>query len=159
MEGNLSSAGPSSYNYSTKNELVQQNDTGILFYHDPQGRLDSVLNAPSGTTAFQYDGDMIANEIGGSPSFPILRRYVYGPNDDEPLVWYEGSDFSSKRYLVGDERGSVIAVTDSTGNPVSINSYDTLDIPALARLFVKTRGRAIAMLATGPANRSVISYP
>jgi len=133
-QANLSSAGPSSYNFSTKNELVQQNDTGIQFYHDPQGRLDSVLNAPSGTTAFQYDGDMIANKIGGGPSFPILRRYVYGPNDDEPLVWYEGSDFSSERYLVGDERGSVVAVTDTTGNPVSINGYDEYGIPASTNL-------------------------
>ena len=133
-QANLSSAGPSSYNFSTKNELVQQNDTGIGFYHDPQGRLDSILNGPSGTTNFQYDGANISDEYAGASPYPLLRRYVYGPNDDEPLVWYEGSDFSNKRYLVADERGSVVAVTNTLGTPIAINSYDEYGIPASTNL-------------------------
>ncbi|HEX8482908.1 MAG TPA: hypothetical protein VF650_13480 [Allosphingosinicella sp.] len=37
----------------------------------------------------------------------MLRRYVHGPGTDEPLVWYEGSGTSDRRFLHTDERGSV----------------------------------------------------
>jgi RHS repeat-associated protein len=133
-KANLASAGGATYAYSTKNELVSTSDTGTQFYHDPLGRLDSVLGAPSGNTGFQYDGDKISTEYTGTSPYPLLRRYVYGPGDDEPLVWYEGADFSNNRYLVADERGSVTAVTDGSGNPIQINSYDEYGIPASTNL-------------------------
>jgi hypothetical protein len=44
----------------------------------------------------------------------MLRRYVHGPGVDEPLVWYEGAGTSSRRFLQADERGSVVAVSDSS---------------------------------------------
>ena len=96
--------------------------------HDPLGRLDTITTSTS-ATKFQYDGANISTELDGSGT--ILRRYVYGDAADEPLVWYEGSDFSNKRYLASDERGSVIAVTDGGGNPLAINSYDEYGIPGL----------------------------
>lgn len=46
---------------------------------------------------------------------------------DLPVVWYEGAGTSDKRYLVQDERGSVIAVDASSG--VSIYSYDEYGAP------------------------------
>jgi len=129
IKQNLASAGgTASYAYSTKNELVVRNDTSIGFYHDPLGRLDGILY-PSTSTGFQYDGDHISTEVGGPSTFPITRRYVWGPGADEPLVWYEGSDFSNKRYLVADERGSIIAATDSSGNIVEKYSYAEYGIP------------------------------
>jgi RHS repeat-associated protein len=54
----------------------------------------------------------------------LLRRYVNGPGDDEPLVWYEGSGTTDRRFLHPDERGSIIAVTDSSGALIGINKYD-----------------------------------
>jgi RHS repeat-associated protein len=129
VKGNLASAGASTYSYSTKNELVQTSAGGVQFYPDPLGRIDTILNAPSGTTKFQYDGANISTELDGGNA--LLRRYVWGPGDDEPLVWYEGSGLSSKRWLVADERGSVIAVTDASGNATAINSYDDYGIPGL----------------------------
>jgi RHS repeat-associated protein len=49
---------------------------------------------------------------------------------DEPLVWYEGSGTSTRRYHHADERGSVIAVSDGSGNLVgSINRYDDYGSP------------------------------
>jgi hypothetical protein len=39
-------------------------------------------------------------------SISILR-----PGDDNPLVWYEGSTTTDKRWLQADERGSVVAIT------------------------------------------------
>ena len=127
IKQNLSAAGgTASYNYSTKNELVSRNDTSKGFYHDPLGRLDDVIGSGLG---FQYDGEHISTEVLDASPFTIQRRYVWGPGADEPLVWYEGSDFSNKRYLVADERGSIIAATDSSGNIVEKYSYDEYGIP------------------------------
>jgi RHS repeat-associated protein len=70
----------------------------------------------------------------------VLRRYVYGPGVDDPLVWYEGSGTTDRRWLLADERGSVIAVTNASGNPVTsgaatgLNSYDEFGIPASTNL-------------------------
>ena len=127
IKQNLSAAGgTASYNYSTKNELVSRNDTSKGFYHDPLGRLDDVIGSSQG---FQYDGEHISTEILDASPFTIQRRYVWGPGADEPLIWYEGADFSNKRYLVADERGSIIAATDSSGNIVEKYSYDEYGIP------------------------------
>jgi RHS repeat-associated protein len=38
----------------------------------------------------------------------LLRRYVPGDGGDDPVVWYEGSGTADRRYLLKDERGSVI---------------------------------------------------
>jgi RHS repeat-associated protein len=49
---------------------------------------------------------------------------------DEPLVWYEGSGTATRRYHHADERGSVIAASDGSGNLVgSINRYDDYGSP------------------------------
>jgi len=132
IKQNLSSAGgTASYNFSTKNELVTRNDTSIGFYHDPLGRLDDIIG---GSQGFQYDGEHISTQVLDASPFTIQRRYVWGTGADEPLVWYEGADFSNKRYMIADERGSVIAVTDGSGNPIQINSYDEYGIPGANNL-------------------------
>jgi RHS repeat-associated protein len=59
----------------------------------------------------------------------LARRYVFGPAVDEPLVWYEGTSTTTKRYLDADERGSVIRVTDGSGATLAINSYDEYGAP------------------------------
>src|SRR5262249_11427924 len=56
-------------------------------------------------------------------------RYVDGPGIDEPIVWYEGSNTSDRRWLVANEQNSVIAVTDASGAASSINSYDEYGVP------------------------------
>jgi RHS repeat-associated protein len=50
------------------------------------------------------------------------------------LVWYEGSDTSDRRWLHADERGSIIAVTSSSGASIATNSYDPWGIPATTNL-------------------------
>nr|WP_232307213.1 RHS repeat-associated core domain-containing protein [Sphingomonas sp. Y57] len=59
----------------------------------------------------------------------MLRRYVHEFGDDKPLVWYEGSGTTDKRWLSTDERGSVTAITDASGAVININSYDSWGIP------------------------------
>jgi RHS repeat-associated protein len=62
----------------------------------------------------------------------VQRRYVPGPGTDEPIVWFEGSSNTDRRFLQADERGSVVAVSDSAGNKLSINTYDEFGIPGAA---------------------------
>jgi RHS repeat-associated protein len=45
------------------------------------------------------------------------------------LVWYEGSGVSNRRFLTADERGSIVAVTDSSGAVLARNTYDEYGIP------------------------------
>jgi RHS repeat-associated protein len=59
----------------------------------------------------------------------IRRRYVYGPGTDEPIVWYEGSGTTDRRWLHADERGSVVAITNGSGTPTNLNSYDEHGVP------------------------------
>jgi RHS repeat-associated protein len=83
--------------------------------------------AGAATTRFLYDGaDLIAEY---DPAGTVLRRYVHGPGVDEPLLWYEGSGTADKRYLVADERGSVIAVTNGSGSVTGVNRYDAYGVP------------------------------
>src|SRR3546814_12926678 len=56
----------------------------------------------------------------------LTERYVHGPGSDEPLVWYHGLGTTDRRWLIPDERGSIIAATGRTGSPITtgIQTYD-----------------------------------
>ncbi|MBO6766075.1 RHS repeat-associated core domain-containing protein [Maricaulis sp.] len=76
----------------------------------------------------QYDGlDLIAEY---SNTGTLTARYVHGPGADEPLVQYAGSAVSTRQWLLADERGSIVAVTDWSGASIQINSYDEYGAPA-----------------------------
>lgn len=90
-------------------------------------RLYQTAGGSGGTRRFAYDGQDLIAEYDGSNA--MLRRYVHGPGSDEPLVWYEGSGTSDRRFLHSDERGSVIATSNSSGATLSTNAYDEYGIP------------------------------
>ncbi len=100
---------------------------GVTFSYDPLGRLMSYGSAAQ--TRFLYDGVEIAGEYDSAGA--LLKRYVSAPGMDDPLVWYEGAGTADRRFLVPDERGSIIAVTNASGAPIAngINSYDEFGIP------------------------------
>jgi RHS repeat-associated protein len=91
------------------------------------GRLSRLSQNGVTLTTFEHLGPRLIIERNAAGS--ILRRYVHGPGDDEPVVWYEGATLTTKRYLHTDERGSVIAVSDSTGTSIATNRYDEYGIP------------------------------
>ena len=64
----------------------------------------------------------------------ILRRYAPGDGVDEPVVWYEGTGTADRRWLHADERGSVVAVSDASGNMLGINTYDEFGKPGAANI-------------------------
>lgn len=124
--GNLTSTGSNSYTYSSEN-LMKSGPGATTLYYDGFGRLAEYDTSVS--TRFLYDGGHMAAEV-ANPSGAVTKRYVYGPGADEPLVWYEGSGTSDRRWLHADERGSVVAVTNSVGTAIGINSYDEYGVPA-----------------------------
>ena len=120
--GNLTSAGNTSYSYNLNNQLT--NFSGGYIYRNALGEW---LDVNTEQQWMVYDGDRTIEELGYDGT--IKRRYVYGPGGDEPLIWYEGSGTSDRRYLHADERGSIVAVTDQGGNVSAINTYDEFGIP------------------------------
>lgn len=120
--GNLIQSGVTSYQYTAENRLAQ-GPGGYLAY-DPLGR----LHTEAGANILQYDGqDLITEIVSGS----VRRRYVHGPGIDEPLVWYEGAGTNDRRWLIADERGSIVAVTNQSGDPIATNRYDEFGVPSL----------------------------
>lgn len=124
--GNLTNFGTGVYGYSSENLLTSAPGSVSLSY-DPAGRLYQVSSSAT-TTNFMYDGDRLVAEY--NTSNQLLRRYVFGSAEDEPLVWYEGNGTATRRWLHADERGSIVAISDSTGARLSINSYDENGTPA-----------------------------
>lgn len=127
-KGNMT-ADPASglnYTYDSQNQLKTATGTAPpTLTYDPAMRLYQVTGPT--TTRFAYDGlDAIAEYDGLGT---LLRRYVHGPAMDEPIVWYEGSGLTDRRYLSADERGSIVSATSSSGAMLAINTYDEYGIP------------------------------
>lgn len=127
--GNMTQDGTWSYLYNYYNQMFSATG-GVNLQYDPEGRLYQV--AGTSTTRFLYDGNDVIAEYDNSGT--LQNRYVHGPGVDEPLVWYKGYDYSNRRYLLADERGSIIAVTNNSGSVINVNKYDTDGAPAVANL-------------------------
>jgi RHS repeat-associated protein len=125
--GNLTASGSTGFTYTSENRLAVKDNTVALAY-DSVGRLSQIYTTPL-TTNFDYAGAALIAERDQTTGYNILRRYVHGPGDDQPIVWYEGSGLTDKRYLMTDERGSITSVTNATGSVLGINAYDEYGIP------------------------------
>jgi len=121
--GNLTTG---SLGHDIFNNLVSGPSSASLAY-DPAGRLYQTVGAGV-TTRFLYDGAQIVGEYDGGNA--LQRRFVPGPGLDEPVTWYEGSGTNDRRWLIADERGSIIAVSNLAGAATNINRYDEYGIPA-----------------------------
>jgi RHS repeat-associated protein len=132
--GNLTSAGATTYGYTSDNLLTHKSGADIANY-DGLLRLSRLGSAGQPATKFNYDGTALIGEYDGTVStISLQRRYVHGPGSDEPLVWYEGSGTTDRRFLHSDERGSVVAVTNSSGTTIATNVYDEYGIPSSGNL-------------------------
>jgi hypothetical protein len=45
-------------------------------------------------------------------------------------VWYQGAGTTDRRYLLADERGTVIGITNNSGAVTQVNKYDEYGVPA-----------------------------
>ncbi|MEO8307657.1 MAG: RHS repeat-associated core domain-containing protein [Pseudomonadota bacterium] len=110
---NISTLNSYSYAYNALGQMVSGGGTAVEY--DPSGMLSKV-----GTTDYLYDGpDLIAQYSGAT----VLRKFVHGGGSDEPLVWYEGSGTTTRKYLQADERGSIITASDNSGVATSSVKY------------------------------------
>ena len=118
--GNLTQSGNASYGYDAWNQLTTATVSGLTtsLAYDANG-----LIATMGSARWEWDGsDLVTERTGGA----IVRRYVHGPGDDEPVLWYEGSGTgaANRRWLDADERRSIVR-----GAAVGIASDSLFDLP------------------------------
>ncbi len=110
--GNLTSDGARTLTYDLENRLIAVSGAvSATLSYDPLGRLRS-YTVSGATTDFLYDGDrLVAEYVAGA----VVRRYVHGPGIDEPLVWYETSTLTDRRWRISDRQGSIIAAANASG--------------------------------------------
>ncbi len=126
--GNLTGYDGWTYAFDKQNRLTKATKTGTTLdlEYDPGGRLVShKLNGT--TTKFVHDGNELVLEY--SSGGAILRRYVHGIAEDDPVVWFEGSGTSNSRYLIADEKGTIISETNANGGVVETHQYDPFGQP------------------------------
>jgi len=128
--GNTVAAGSKTYGYDIFNQLTSAVGSGVnaSMDYDPVGRMSEVTGSGV-TTKFVYSGSQMIAETNTSGT--TLRRYVHGPGVDEPIVWYEGSGTTDRRWLMSDNQGSITAITDDTGAVTSKNRYNEYGVPDL----------------------------
>ncbi|HEV2818085.1 MAG TPA: RHS repeat-associated core domain-containing protein [Allosphingosinicella sp.] len=124
--GNVLFAGGSNYYVYTADNLLYSAWNQATLSYDPFGRLHQIAAGSAATRMF-YDGDTLIAEYDNANA--LQRRYVFGPGTDEPLVWYEGTGTSDRRWYHEDERGSIVATSDGSGAATNINTYDEYGIP------------------------------
>ena len=128
LNGNLLGDTVWTYTYDTENRLKTANKTGTSasYAYDPLGRRSGKTVNGVATSYLSSDADEIADYDG---SGNLLRRYVHGPNTDDPIVMYTGTGTSNKQYYHADARGSVVAMSDTSGNMVEQYTYSPFGIP------------------------------
>jgi RHS repeat-associated protein len=111
------------YGYDPENRLTQVSGlgSGLAISYDPLGRIRQTVAGGTTTTQFLYDGVRLVAEYDGAGT--LLRRYVHGAGTDEPLVWYEGSGLTDRRWLHADRQGSIVATSNLQGQVTQIYSY------------------------------------
>ncbi|MCG5510088.1 RHS repeat-associated core domain-containing protein, partial [Ectothiorhodospira lacustris] len=121
-QGNLTGDGIWTYTFDTDNKLKTANRSGYsaTLAYDAEGRLRRTVLAGT-TTDLAYDGVDLVAEYNSTGA--LLRRYVHGPGIDEPLVWYEGTTTTNKRWLYADHLGSIVGQANAAGNSMAIYSY------------------------------------
>ena len=115
--------GQGGYGYNGSNELISATVGGTTMglSYDPAGRLYQ-----TGSTRFLYDGEQVVGEYDTSGG--LLRRYVPGLGLDSIVTAYEGSGYD-RRWLLSDERGSVVSITDGSAGALATNTYDEYGVP------------------------------
>jgi RHS repeat-associated protein len=121
--GNLTGESGGTYTYNANNLLLTATQSGVTstLTYDAENRLLSVAKNGN-TTQFLYDGSDIIAEYNGTGS--LLRRYVHGPGESEPLVWYEGTTLGTRYFLHTNAVGSIVGATNNAGTVLNTTAYD-----------------------------------
>lgn len=117
--GNLIVRGNQSYGYDGTNRLVSFSKPGAIATYQYDYLNRRIAKTLNGTTQeFLYDGDHLSIEyLGGS----LVAHYTYGTETDEILMLTrDGQTF----FCHADGLGSVVAITNGTGQVVHRYGYD-----------------------------------
>jgi RHS repeat-associated protein len=119
-------AGQRRFTYDGENHLIGVTAPGVAstLSYDPIGRLNHIVTNGTATN-FVWDGDDLLVEYDAT-STNVLRRFIHGPGDDNPLIWFEGPtmDQTHQQSLIADHQGSIVGVTNAAGALTSSLTYD-----------------------------------
>ncbi|WP_428153828.1 RHS repeat domain-containing protein [Brevundimonas sp.] len=115
--------GVGSYGYNQVSQLTSAN--GAALFYDPLDRMSRSIGSAEDVMFF-YDGQQAIAEYNGSGS--LMRRYVPGLGLDDVVTAYEGAGYD-RRWLIQDERRSVVSITDGAANALTTNTYDEYGQP------------------------------
>ena len=73
------------------------------------------------STRYVHDGDQVIAEYDGNNN--LLRKYIYGPGIDQPVCMTEVADSNAVYYYHFDALGSVVALSDGSGDTVQTYEY------------------------------------
>ncbi|MGF1767847.1 DUF6531 domain-containing protein [Enterovibrio makurazakiensis] len=110
------------YRYDLDNKLTSVIKNGRLtsLYYDAEGDLSYVVS-PGSKTRLYYSGKNLIGEY--EPNRKLRKRYVFGPDVDEPLVSYTGDGFSDAEWLYKDHLGSIVGKAGLSGAMSDIYAY------------------------------------
>jgi RHS repeat-associated protein len=154
--GNLTGDGTWSFAYDPENHMVGASSTAASasYAYDPLGRRQTKTVGSTVTNFLSDSDDEIAEYDGTSGN--VLRRFVPGPAINQPIAYENclspppnctGTNLATEYYQT-DHHGSVIAMSDATGNPSTTESNYTYD----------TYGNSPGMTTTGQPFRYVGMY-
>ncbi|KAK0341984.1 hypothetical protein LTR94_024141, partial [Friedmanniomyces endolithicus] len=127
--GNITQIGSTNtQTYNGASQLTATNTTSgwLGMEYDPDGRLFQTVTGSGSSVRFAYLGAQVIGEYNTSGG--MLRRYVPGVGLDSVITAYEGSGYD-RRWLMADERGSVVSLTNGSANALAINTYDEYGQP------------------------------
>ena len=132
LNGNLSSDGTNDYVHDAVNRLVTAT-VGSITWTYAYGPLDRRMSKADGTNIFQYlyDNNRAVAEYNGTGT--LLRKYIYGPGLDEPIMMIVPGDTSETVYYYhADSQGTIIGLTNDSGAWVEKYAYTLYGKPAAA---------------------------
>ncbi|MDN7134970.1 RHS repeat-associated core domain-containing protein [Pseudidiomarina terrestris] len=101
-------------------------DDTVALSYDATGRLTRTVHNGE-VIDYLYDGDELVAEYHSNGT--LLRRFIHGLGNDDPVIRYEGAGVNARRYLLTDERGSIIAEMTANGGLLQAHQYDAYGNP------------------------------
>ncbi|MFH1370388.1 MAG: RHS repeat-associated core domain-containing protein [Planctomycetota bacterium] len=131
--GNLTYDGREGYIYDCENRLTGlMTGHNVSYKYDFAGRrvLKSRFNPqPPTVTKYTYDGEQIIADY--NDTNVLQRKYVYGPEIDEPICMIDVQNGNAIYYYHYDGLGSVVALSDVNAQIVETYSYDVFGKPEI----------------------------
>jgi RHS repeat-associated protein len=130
LNGNIYIDGEYAYYYDCENRLTQSMGSGCTYAYDFAGRRvrkRCTNPLPFSVTKYTYDGDEVIADYNNAGI--LQRKYIYGPGIDEPICMINVNGGETRYYYHFDALGSVVALSNASGNIVESYSYDVFGYP------------------------------